>query len=284
MPTWLNGWTDGRQRKRGHEGVSIIGDRGMEKITKEEAIAAGEQFYFTGKECRYGHISKRYASSGNCVECCKKIFDSGRQDGKKFDPNAEQKNAVALPELTDIVLGDTSRVIWTLTGVNAGDLSKQEQVDHIKKLGLISGAVQWALGDHWNKFQGADTERRSVFESAGYKWKTIYQYGLVCKRFPPDLRNPDVSYSIHRLIWDSELFPDDDTTKNALDHVAFNRMTVRQVQAWLRQGEQPVTRVTPSPSPAAELRSLSRLIEKMDIYPPELSDKISELRALISCG
>jgi len=29
----------------------------------------GELYYFTGKRCRKGHLSLRYATSGNCVEC-----------------------------------------------------------------------------------------------------------------------------------------------------------------------------------------------------------------------
>jgi hypothetical protein len=29
----------------------------------------GEPFYFTGKRCTKGHLSTRYASSGNCVQC-----------------------------------------------------------------------------------------------------------------------------------------------------------------------------------------------------------------------
>lgn len=35
---------------------------------RQEALAAGERFYFTGKPCPYGHIAKRHVSSG-CVEC-----------------------------------------------------------------------------------------------------------------------------------------------------------------------------------------------------------------------
>lgn len=39
---------------------------------KNTAIAAksvGDRFYYTGYECQKGHISVRYASSGNCFEC-----------------------------------------------------------------------------------------------------------------------------------------------------------------------------------------------------------------------
>jgi hypothetical protein len=36
---------------------------------KLAARAAGEKFYNTGSPCKQGHYSKRYASTGQCVEC-----------------------------------------------------------------------------------------------------------------------------------------------------------------------------------------------------------------------
>ncbi len=38
-------------------------------MTAEHAEYLGEKMYFTGKKCRHGHLSPRYASSSNCVEC-----------------------------------------------------------------------------------------------------------------------------------------------------------------------------------------------------------------------
>lgn len=37
--------------------------------TGQRARDLGELLYFTGKRCTKGHLSTRYASSGNCVEC-----------------------------------------------------------------------------------------------------------------------------------------------------------------------------------------------------------------------
>lgn len=36
---------------------------------RKAALAAGERYYFTGKSCRRGHISKRYTVNKNCVSC-----------------------------------------------------------------------------------------------------------------------------------------------------------------------------------------------------------------------
>lgn len=40
--------------------------------TGYRAREIGEIYYFTGKRCSKGHLSPRYASSGNCVECIAK--------------------------------------------------------------------------------------------------------------------------------------------------------------------------------------------------------------------
>lgn len=40
--------------------------------TGQRARELGETLYFTGKRCTKGHLSPRYASSGNCSECIAK--------------------------------------------------------------------------------------------------------------------------------------------------------------------------------------------------------------------
>ena len=36
---------------------------------RDTALINGKRFYNTGKPCRAGHLSDRYASTGNCVRC-----------------------------------------------------------------------------------------------------------------------------------------------------------------------------------------------------------------------
>lgn len=49
--------------------------------TSVGALRLGSLYYFTGKECKNGHTSLRYASSSNCVECIEK------KRGVQFDKN-----------------------------------------------------------------------------------------------------------------------------------------------------------------------------------------------------
>lgn len=39
------------------------------KETRKEALLANELHYFSGKECKRGHIAIRRASNGNCTKC-----------------------------------------------------------------------------------------------------------------------------------------------------------------------------------------------------------------------
>lgn len=39
-------------------------------ISRKDAIATGELYYFTGKPCGRDHLSKRLTKNGSCHECC----------------------------------------------------------------------------------------------------------------------------------------------------------------------------------------------------------------------
>ncbi len=43
----------------------------MKASSQSEALRINEKFYFHGRKCKYGHISKRYASDKKCFECKK---------------------------------------------------------------------------------------------------------------------------------------------------------------------------------------------------------------------
>lgn len=59
--------------------------------TGHRARELGELLYFTGKRCTKGHLSPRYASSANCVECI------GESRGKVIK-NYRGKSSIRSPE------------------------------------------------------------------------------------------------------------------------------------------------------------------------------------------
>ena len=98
----------------------------MNKVRRIDAIAAGQQTYFTNKPCKRGHVAERYSANGHCTVCqseyaktekVKTIQAQYRQTNKqrqaefyvgwyaenkdkKLDYMREYNNAVALPRRT----------------------------------------------------------------------------------------------------------------------------------------------------------------------------------------
>ncbi len=55
----------------------------MQRITRRAAKEKGLELYFTGKPCKYGHISQRRVSDYQCLEC------PHRAKSKKTKPKNE---------------------------------------------------------------------------------------------------------------------------------------------------------------------------------------------------
>ena len=47
------------------------------------AVANNEKFYFTGKACKHGHISKRFTKTTICLECSKTVFKEKRKSRER---------------------------------------------------------------------------------------------------------------------------------------------------------------------------------------------------------
>lgn len=63
-------------------------------LTKKDALSLGIQRYYTGKPCKHGHDSERYAKTGICVECTRGRKDWNRKvDGLVYGPFISQRQA-----------------------------------------------------------------------------------------------------------------------------------------------------------------------------------------------
>jgi hypothetical protein len=61
-------------------------------ITRAEAKAQGLRWYFTGKLCKHGHISERYVSSKQCVECKRKFQEENRETLREYQRTWRKEN------------------------------------------------------------------------------------------------------------------------------------------------------------------------------------------------
>ena len=41
----------------------------MEKMERKDAITNGLRRYYTGEQCKRGHVSERWTLNGACIEC-----------------------------------------------------------------------------------------------------------------------------------------------------------------------------------------------------------------------
>ena len=70
----------------------------MEIITRKEAIEKGLKRYFTGKPCKYGHVSEKTCPNGTCVDC-REAHDKKRKGMQKgYFKEYRKKNKVKLAE------------------------------------------------------------------------------------------------------------------------------------------------------------------------------------------
>lgn len=60
----------------------------LELISRQEAIAQGLKYYFTGEACKHGHVSKRRVNKGDCVECKNKSTLANLSKWIKANPEA----------------------------------------------------------------------------------------------------------------------------------------------------------------------------------------------------
>lgn len=76
----------------------------MDKMARKDAAAAGIGQYFTGKPCKYGHVTYRYTQSGACAECVSIAAATSRQVARDAAPRvrarlAEQRQQMLAPVL-----------------------------------------------------------------------------------------------------------------------------------------------------------------------------------------
>lgn len=127
----------------------------------------GQTLYFTGKRCLKGHLSPRYASSGNCVECIANargkasINSSGRSSKRSAVNHAAALAAIAggaLEYLSDAACphGHYRRYVTTNNCIDCDVESRAKRAEKArwsrikKEYGLSEDQVQTMLVDQGN--------------------------------------------------------------------------------------------------------------------------------------
>ena len=61
-------------------------------ITKQQAIAAGLKYYFTGKPCKHGHIAEKSTNGSNCKVCQQQYVERRTKKFLAIPGNREKYN------------------------------------------------------------------------------------------------------------------------------------------------------------------------------------------------
>jgi hypothetical protein len=63
-----------------------------ELLSKKDAEAKGEKFYFTGVPCKRGHFAKRKVANSDCIDCCVVYFRERYKEKREYYAENMRKN------------------------------------------------------------------------------------------------------------------------------------------------------------------------------------------------
>jgi hypothetical protein len=115
----------------------------MELIDRKTALSLGLTTYFTGKECKYGHISTRKVHSGSCTACSVERTRRWRKDGKQPDFNLSGKGLPSVEYLKE--------VFTYLGGVLIWNVRPQEHFSSVKGWKTTNKLCAGKVAGHYHK-------------------------------------------------------------------------------------------------------------------------------------
>lgn len=116
----------------------------------KEARAAGDKFYFTGKPCKHGHVSKRYSIDSTCVDCSEirgKSNNRKMYDKKHYAKNSSSWRDKQLMRTYNISLDQYNRMLaeqnnkCVICNTMYDQSGKSMAVDHCHTTGAIRGLL-----------------------------------------------------------------------------------------------------------------------------------------------
>lgn len=142
----------------------FIGRRKMEIISRKEAKEKGLKRYFTGRPCKYGHVTERKIKSSDCIECAK------NKDKNHYKKNKDKiLNAVKNYRTKNKEKIKASRIVYTLKNVDSAKERKKQwranNIAHVREKGKIyahtrnakksfsNGVLSYGLVDRLLKLQ-----------------------------------------------------------------------------------------------------------------------------------
>lgn len=170
-------------------------------LLPETALRAnqiGAPLYYTGKPCARGHLSPRYASSANCIECIeqkRKIAGRNLRGGSKF--RSQSQNYLAVQALSNgektyngrpCPRGHTERRATTGNCVECETINNKKRKERAKWnrifsiYGLTQSAVERMIADQSNKCAICENDFNSCHMHIDHCHTTGKVRALLCSR------------------------------------------------------------------------------------------------------
>ena len=118
----------------------------MQKISRKDALTQGLKFYFTGKPCSNGHVSKRHVENWTCWQCARDLqnVQQKNRSRKSVDLSLDQIRRRSISATNHNNKRKNRVPIWSETEAIKQfylDCPEGYQVDHIIPLQgtLVSG-------------------------------------------------------------------------------------------------------------------------------------------------
>ena len=108
---------------------------------REAAKAAGERFYWTGKPCRNGHLSKRYTGTGACAACAVKNTLSHQAKAPEHPNRVAARERGEIHYSTGTVCRHGHDLRFTSNGICVACMAKRAAKYHAERPGL---EAKWA--------------------------------------------------------------------------------------------------------------------------------------------
>lgn len=125
----------------------------MKILSRKEAIAQGLNKYFTGKPCKYGHVSEKYVCNKNCIECMGS--DKSKEYRKKWHEDNRERELSRMEK-------------W-----NANNKDKKDKYYRENRSLVIERAKKW---------QTENRERRNKRFRERYATDEDYKTADICRK------------------------------------------------------------------------------------------------------
>jgi len=126
----------------------------FDRQPRQTAIAEGKKYYWTGRECRNGHLARRFAVNGLCVKCG---HDNAVKRNKTArvqlrTANALKRYGLSVDEYQALLRAQNNKC--AICEAPFGDERKTApHVDHDHDTGTVRGLLCWACNFGLGHFQ-----------------------------------------------------------------------------------------------------------------------------------